>query len=92
MTSKVKGSVKRARTVPRAKAMGVVRKTREWQLACAKIDAGELVEVSLGTSLDGQLTNPVIAFTRALKRRYVGKHVQVYAVKGVIYAVPKSVE
>jgi hypothetical protein len=81
--------VKTASKVPEPKQSGVVRQTKEWASAVARIEAGERLEIRLPEKLNGTLRSPINAFVAALKRKYRRTY-QIYAREGVIYALPKE--
>jgi|HubBroStandDraft_6_1064221.scaffolds.fasta_scaffold317466_3 hypothetical protein len=81
-------AVKRAKSVPRPKQSGLIRQTVEWTAAVRQMDVGKQIEILPPTSTPS-LSSPINAFMAALKRKYRRSY-HIYAVKGVIYAVPKN--
>ena len=88
--TKTKSGVKTAKQVPVPKQSGVVRKTKEWAAAAARLEGGDpSIEIRLPEHLNGSMRSPINAFLAALKRKY-RKEYTIYARNQVIYAVRKS--
>lgn len=81
--------VKTSKVVPLPKQSGIIRNTAEWFDAVGQMDQGRQIEISLPSTFNPTIRGPVNAFIAALKRKYRRSY-HIYAVKGVIYAVPRN--
>jgi hypothetical protein len=81
-------TVKLASDIPRPKLSGVVGKSKEWASIVRMMKAGGKIEVRIPSDGFDGLKQPMRAFLAAMKRKY-RKTYHVYAIKGVIYAVPR---
>jgi hypothetical protein len=89
MKSKNKNGVSHAKSTPLPKGWGIISKTKEWREATSEIGMGKSIEIRLPDHLNGSLRSPINAFMAALKRKY-RKTYRIYALKGIVYCVPKQ--